>query len=541
MDRLGDRLADHVTLRLTSVDRIGVHGYIEGLAYEGGVLRFLLNRGYPLPAPAGLTHNHRRLVRELDEFVAERDLPVVRFAKGQRKEDMARPYQLAAARLGRPGVVLVGKAQERLSAWVGRQDRDPHTGRRVRFSYSRQSRVPDHWYFYLWDDDWGPVLVKMCPFAPYPLWINANGHEWTKRQLTKAGIDFVDLDNGLRSVNDPRAAAQLSARLGAGHLRAAIGRWLSWLPSPLLPRDRRARFHYDFSVRQIEISDTAVFDRPQVGRAWFENAIRSHLDLGRPDEVSLVVNRRVRTRGPRPTPGRFETRVVTADVDPEIRIRYKSDKVKAYFKEQRALRVETTINNPRDFGLGRRLCAENWRALRHTGVEINARFLGALADADYIAPDPATLHAVVLPSVDNDGLRAPGLRFGDPRVMALFAALAHFSHVVGGLNNAGLRRLMAGLHAPTYTAAQAGYDLRRLRRKGFIERLSGTHTYRITPYGRRIACFLTKLTARVVVPTLTELDQAASPRAPTPTPLVQAWQAYERRLDTLLHLAQVAA
>jgi len=530
-----------VTFRLTSIDRIGIHGYIEGLAYEGGVLRFLLNRGYPLPAPAGLTHNHRRLVRELDGFVAARGLPVVRFGRGECKEDVARPYQLAAAREGRCGVVLVGKAQERVSAWVGHQDRNPRSGRRVRFSYSRQSRVPDHWYFYLWDDDWGPVLVKMCPFAPYPLWINANGHEWTKRQLAKAGIDFVALDNGLRSVADPPAAAKLSARLGAGHLRAAIGRWLSWLPNPLLPRDRRGGFGYDFSVRQIEISDTLVFDRPQVGRSWFESAIRNHLDLGRPDEVSLVVNRRVRTRGRRPTPGRFETRVVTADVDPEIRIRYKSDKVKAYFKEQRALRVETTINNARDFGLGRRLCAENWRTLRQTGLDINTRFLAALADAEYLAPDPATLHAVVLPSVNHDGLPAPGLRFGDPRVMGLLAAIAHFSHLVGGLTNAGLRRLMAGLYGSGYTSRQAGYDLRRLRRKGFIERVAGTHTYRVTPSGRRIACFLTKLTARVVVPTLTELDHAASPHPPTPSPLVQAWQTYERRLDALLHVAQVAA
>ena len=61
MDRVADLLNEHVTFRLTSIDRIGIHGYIEGLAYEGGVLRFLLNRGYPLPAPAGLTHNHRRL------------------------------------------------------------------------------------------------------------------------------------------------------------------------------------------------------------------------------------------------------------------------------------------------------------------------------------------------------------------------------------------------------------------------------------------------------------------------------------------------
>lgn len=200
--------------------------------------------------------------------------------------------------------------------------------------------------FYLWDDEWGPALVKLCPFAPYPLWINANGHEWLKRQLAKHGIGFEELDNGLRSVTDPSEAIRLASRLAAGHLRSALSRWLSWLPNPLIAADRRVGMSYGFSVRQIELSETAVFDRPANGRAWFESAIRNHLDLGRPSEVSLVVDRRICNRARRPTPGRFETRVVTADVDPEIRVRYKSDKVKAYFKERRTLRVETTINNP---------------------------------------------------------------------------------------------------------------------------------------------------------------------------------------------------
>jgi hypothetical protein len=539
VERVADLLSEHVTLRLDSVDRIGVHGYIQGLAYEGGLVRFLLGRGYRLPTPRGLAQNHDRLVAELEQFAVAAGLDVVRFAKGQCKEDAARPCQQAAARAGMPGVVFIGKAQERISAWAGHTQSRP--GHRVHIAYSRQSRVPDHWYFYLWDNEWGPVLVKLCPFAPYPLWINANGHEWAKRQLAKAGVGFTELDNGLRAVDDPRLASAICARLGAGHLRAGIGRWLSWLPSPLLPGDLRGGFRYDFAVRQLEVSETLVFDRPQSGRAWFESAIRNHLDLGRPAEVSLIVDRRVVSRARRPTPGRFETRVITADVDPEIRIRYKSDKVKAYFKERRALRVETTINNPRDFGIGTTLCAENWRALRRVGSQTNTRFLAALADAEYIAPDPATLHAVVLPSTADDGLRAPGLRFGDPRVMALLAATAHFTHLAGGLTNAGLRRLMRGLYAPGYSARQASYDLRRLKRKGFIERVPGTHTYQVTSYGRQIACFLTKLAARVVVPVLTELDVAARPEPPAPRPVLQAWRAYERRLDEFLISVQVAA
>jgi hypothetical protein len=156
------------------------------------------------------------------------------------------------------------------------------------------------------------------------------------------------------ALEDPEAAHRICARLAAGHVGDLIGRWLPQLPGPLTAADRAAGFDWAFSIRQMEISDTAVFDRPQVGRAWFEAAIKDHLDLGRPEKVRLVFNRRVVTAGKHPTPGWFSTEIVTRGVDPHIQTHYKSSKVKAYFKEQRALRVETTINNPNDFGIQRR-------------------------------------------------------------------------------------------------------------------------------------------------------------------------------------------
>ena len=69
----------------------------------------------------------------------------------------------------------------------------------------------------------------------------------------------------------------------------------------------------------------------------------------------------------------------------------------------------------------------------------------------------------------------------------------------------------------TTPRSQATYDLRRLRLKGLIERIDGTNTYLVTPYGRRIAIFLTKLAARVVVPTLTDLDNPSAPNDRPPT------------------------
>src|SRR3984893_10178136 len=427
-------LAEHVKFRVTCVDRVGVAGYVRALQFEGGVVKFILQRGFPIPSPVVLARNHDRLVADIERFVTRSGLDVVRFRKGDVKEDIARPYQEAAAVANQPGVVLVGKAQERMEAWVGYKDpRSPlHTDRHPHFSFSRQAKVPDHWYFYGYDDQWGPVLVKLAPFAPYPLWIVGKGHQWLKRQLAAAGVAFEALDNGLRSAADPALAHRLAKRLSAGHLRAGIDRWLSWIPSPLLPEDRRHGFRYEFSVRQLEISDTAVFDTPRRGRAWFEAAIRDHLDLGRPEQVALVVDRTVRSRGKNPTPGRFATEVVARDINPKLQIHYKSSKAKCYLKEGRALRVETTINNPADFDTLKTLNAANWKALRQVGANVNARFLAALGEAQPGLPDPATLESIVMPTV-HDGQRAPGLRFGDPRVMALLSSVAAFAHVIGGL------------------------------------------------------------------------------------------------------------
>jgi hypothetical protein len=535
-------LAEHVSFRCTSVDRIGIRGYIRGLQYEGGVVKFLVNRGNNIPSPAALNRNRERLVAELDALVAASGVPVVRFKGGESKEDIARPYQDAASAAGRFGLVLVGKAQERTSSWRGFVD-DTHAGHRPNhphIAWRRQSSVPDHWYLYFADAEWGPAFTKLCSYAPYPLWCCANGHEWAKRQLAKAGIGFEELDNGLRAVGDPTAAHRICARLGAGHVRDLLRRMMAVMPDPLTVEDRRAGFEWSFSIAQLEVSDTAVFDQPRRARAWFEAAIGEHLDLGRPERVSLVVDRKVINRGRRKTPGRFATEVITRDVAPQLQIHYKSSKAKAYLKEGRALRVETTVNNADDFAVHKTLTADNWRALRRVGADTNVRFLAALGEGRPDLPDPATLESVVLPTT-HDGQRAPGLRFGEPRTMALLGSIAAFAHVIGGLTNRSLRAQMAVLWQPDYTSAQASYDLRRLRLKGFIERIEGTNTYRITAHGLRIAAFFTQLAARVVVPALTDLAALARPHPPAGRPLTAAWRAYERELDLLLRNTRLVA
>jgi hypothetical protein len=108
-----------------------------------------------------------------------------------------------------------------------------------------------------------------------------------------------------------------------------------------------------------------MLDRPVSGRIFFEQVLHDNLDIGRPDQVSLVFDRRIRRTGRHPTPSRFRTRVITAGVVPSLHLEYKNTKIKQYHKEGRALRTETTINDTRDFGLSKRLTS--LPALRQLG------------------------------------------------------------------------------------------------------------------------------------------------------------------------------
>jgi hypothetical protein len=295
-------LADHVSLQVRSVDRIFLAGYVPRLQCDGLLVRFLNERaGGTIPSPAILGKIGRTYVEEINAFAESNGIPVVRFAKGDVKEDVAAKHMHKAEREGQTGVVMLGIAQEKAFAWRGWRDggSDAHP----HFEFARQAVFVNHFYWYILDPEWGPSSIKTNAYAPYPVWVYLNGHEHAKRQAAKQGIEFEPLDNGFRACEDAERLAAICEELSEQDIFAYFDRWMRSLPSPLTTAER-GRYGYRLSVRQTELSDTRVFDRPAAGRAWFEQTIRDQLDLGRPDKVQILFDRKITKR----TPGRFQTK-----------------------------------------------------------------------------------------------------------------------------------------------------------------------------------------------------------------------------------------
>jgi hypothetical protein len=521
MHPLTDILPGKIGLDIECVDRVYLNGYVKYLQMAGGLVNFIREQlHWPIPSPQALSKMSDGFRKAVDEFAAQQGLEIVTFKRGDDKDAIARARLVDFA--GETGVVLIGKAQEKASAFKGRR---ADQGTKVWFVYSRQPVNVVHFYFYILDREFGLCFIKVCTYLPFEVKVYINGHEWAKQQLRKEGIGFEALSNGFATCEDPARLQAICHQLDTEKIQALFDRWVEQLPWPLTPAQRAAGYHHQLSVWQLEVSRTQVFVDADQGRALVEGLIRDNLDLGRPDRVSLIFDRQVTKR----TPSEFHTRVIREGVLPCIRIRYKHSGLKQYFKDGRALRTEMTINNPQDFDVNRGLA--NFRRLVELGRGINQRLLDheRISQDWYLPLDE--VRRLGESTVGSDGQRASAVRFGDPRTMAVLAALACHAFIPGELRNYTLRRTVTQLWTGPgdYTAARMSYDLRRLRLKGLIERLPRSHRYILTRRGVKVVTFYTKLHERMFRPGLAALvDQQVAP-----SPLAEALEAVVAALGSL--------
>jgi hypothetical protein len=525
-------LSEHVTLELEGIDRMYLNVYVPWLQREAGVAGFFrFHRGHRFASSVLMDPISKAFVAKLEAFAKREQIPVVTFRKGERKDDVAARFLKAFT--ADQGVLFIGKAQEKAPVFRTERRRNVKTGASYPWLV-RSTAMVNQFYVYAVDRDFGPFFLKFCSYFPYNAKLCVNGHEWLKRQLALRDIDFEALDNGILSCAEPKRAQALCERLSAEKIDALLRKWLRRLPHPFSAADRRAGYRYDISILQAEFSLTQVLDRPVTGRAFFEEVIRENLDIGRPSQAQLIFERRVNRR----TPGRFRTRVITEGVIPSLHVDYKSSRIKQYHKEGRALRTETTINNPRDFGIGKHL--RNLPALRSIGFQANRRLLDVQTVSHDCAIGEDAFDQVVRP-IEVDGQRATALRFGDTRTQALLNALVQFSVQTQGFTNAQLRVHLAallGTDPEHYGPGRMSYDLRRLRLHGLITRIPNTNRYQLTAQGLKVAMFFSRTYARLLRPGLAEISDHFSPAS---SPLRTAFHRLQSAIDQRCEDLKLAA
>jgi hypothetical protein len=536
---VADVVSRHVLFEIESIDRMYCNLYVPQLQRVEGLLAFIHGHlGRPIASTSVIAPMSRDFAARLAAFADAHGIPRIDFARGQRKDEVMHEYLAAFEAAGRTeGVLFIGRAQEKNTVFRTEKRRAADGG-----SYPwivKTTSVVNQFYVHCVDADFGAFFIKFSSYFPYGGKLLINGHHYAQAQAARAGIGFTALDNGFAACDDVAGLQAICDSLTEDKIEALARKWLAILPNPYSAADQAAGYRYELSILQAEFSLTQVLDKPVSGRIFFDQVIHDNLAIGRPDQVGLVFSRRIVRKGRYATPGRFRTRVITDGVAPSLHVDYKNSKVKQYRKLGKALRTETTINETRDFGIGKRLT--NLPALRQIGFTANRRLLAAqILSHDPIAGADA-LAQVTNPVLSPAGTRVAGLRLTDPRAQALLAVLCVFRLLPNGFTNAGLRRHLAPLLGTTpelMTSGQITYDLRRLRLHGLIQRVPGTFRYQVTDTGIRAARYLTRVHDRLL---RTGLAQLTDPSPPAPARIRDADRAYQAAIDELIRDAGLAA
>ena len=233
---VADILGRHVKLAVEGIDRMYLNVYVPRLQSERGVVGFFReHRGQPLPSAALMSPMSRDFVAKLERFVAQHEIALVQFRKGQRKDTVMAEYLAKFHK--QEGVVFVGKAQEKTPVFRTEKRKSPITGLPYPWIV-RSTAMVNHYYIYAVDRDFGPFFLKFCTYFPFNAKLCLNGHEYAKRQLARKGIPFEALDNGILSCAEPARVQQICDGLSAEKIDGLLRKWLRLLPHPFTGTDR---------------------------------------------------------------------------------------------------------------------------------------------------------------------------------------------------------------------------------------------------------------------------------------------------------------
>lgn len=493
MKKFMSRYHDRITAALSGFDRVVFRGTLRQLAHVSGLMSYLAYKRVLLKEFASFAEALTSSVKAAVKGWAESLDRPVRHLRSSResKEDIAEHYRQRHE--AKEGLLCVLSCVEPCQSFEIHRSRE-----KKQIELRSVERKCLHYYAYFLDPDFGLLHVRLQTWLPFTARICINGREWLARQMDKAGIRYRRADNCFQWLEDPQQAQSLMD----GILRT---NWPEQLDSLLFRMHhahsdlfRGDRMDYYWSVHQSEWATDVLFDDPYSLTTIYPYLTRhAMIHLHSPD-VLRFLGKRLNPQFQGETTSDYKER-------PEgvrVKHRVKTNSIKIYDKQQSVLRVETTVNDPRDFRVyrtpeGQPDVPKRWLPLRkgvadlHRLTQIcqraNERYLDALADAQ----TDERLFQLIKPLTRPTRLNGQRVRALHPfgQDAELLQVINRGEFVLAGFRN---RDLVPHLYPASADESQQRRVrgrvtrlLRLLRAHGLIKKIPSTHRHQLTERGRR--------------------------------------------------------
>ena len=359
-----------------------------------------------------------------------------------------------------------------------------------------------HQYFYFLHPQFGLIHLRLQTWLPFTVHICINGREWLGNQMRAAGIGFRQRDNCFVQIDDVSAAQSLLDQQLQTNWSSVFDTLLLTV-QPNFKTLFPLRLDHYWSADETEWATDVMFTSSNALSHVYPNLVKHAATQFDTVDVMRFLGRRVGEKVHHRFEGDVITSVKTRAEGTRVKHALNRNSIKMYDKQGSVLRVETTVNDPRDMKVFR--TKENdpngplsWQRLRkgvsdlHRRAQIsqqsNERYLESLAAVEHTEPLGKTVRDVCQPTTLN-GRRVRSLSPLSPADSRLLESVARSEFRLNGFRNRDLRSLLFGElpSCPTEQKRQSGRitrQIRLLRAHGLVRKVQGTQRYQLTAKGQ---------------------------------------------------------
>jgi len=484
-------------------DRLLLNGLIQPFQQPERVVGFFNTYRHQYPVSRDVL---RDIAGQFQNWVVNRSqkwgVPILEAPEDRRDKFMdsyfrkAKPNQVVA--------IIKGREPARMLIAIGNKKDD-------RWHLQMAQRWVVQYNFYINDDRWGRMFVRMCPYLPFSARVCLNQHYWLAARMHEEDIDFQQCTNAFLKCSNPARLQELADSLTARDLLRCGQKWLATFTPFFTERERKqAGCQHRLFFAQVELCDNLIFHRRAALDHLGERLLDANRTIGQPNKITVIFGRKI-TKQYR---GKLQTVIEDMDLpNPVIRSHYGNGFVKQYVRDHLLLRTEPASNNVNDYRCKKAI--ENLPQLRENMSSVIDTYHNVQQDILETFIDRGQLRKLAQPTILPNGKRIPGLKLDHPRQLALMHALVRFSHIAAQNTFTTAEIYPDTLSAlelspQQYSLGSLRYDLSKLRAKGLVERVPRSRRYRLLREGYSICLVFLKLFDRIYAPLTAGLLQPLS-------------------------------
>ena len=311
---------DSIRWHYRCFDRILLNGLIQPFQQPERVVGFFSTYRQLYPVTR---HTLRDIAEQFQCWVKQRsakhNIPIVEAPKG-RRDEFVDPY-FERAKPDQVVVILKAREPARIMTAIG-----DTVANRWHLQFAQRWVI--QYNFYINDQNWGRMFVRICPYFPFSSRICLNQHHWLANRMREQGIRFKQLTNAFLRCSAPDRLQELADSLTPRDLVTCGQKWLARLTPFFTAREREhAGCQHRLFFSQVEFCDNLIFRRRAALDRLGERLLDANRTIGQPDKITVIFGRKI-TKHYR---GKLQTEIEDMNLpNPVIRSHYGNGFIKQY-------------------------------------------------------------------------------------------------------------------------------------------------------------------------------------------------------------------